>query len=383
MREERKTRIFNSTPYRLYRPRIVKARGCRIVDEDGKEYLDFESGVWCANLGHNDEDVNSSLKEAMDTVTHVGYGYSHAVVEETAEVFLETLGMPDGRCIFLSSGSEAVEFALQAARKMMPQSCFLGLEGYYLAAYGTGRLRDEREWLSVGAGFNTDGIPFDRVGAFVFEPGNASGTVRLPDAETVSRIVAEVRARGGLIVVNEVTAGMGRTGRWFGFEHYGVRPDIVACGKGLGNGYPISAVALGGDWVESLARTDFRYAQSHQNDPLGCAAAGAVLRTMKRRKLVERAERTGKYFLYMLQNLTARHACLEEARGRGLMCVLQLAPIDGLLQRVHEALFEAGFVTGLNVGAGVLRFYPPLIVEEEMIDALAESLDGILAELAP
>ena len=104
-----------------------------------------------------------------------------------------------------------------------------------------------------------------------------------------------VQQAGGLVMVNEITTGMGRTGKWFGFQHYDIQPDIVALGKGLGNGYPVSAVAMSKEVAEKLETSGLRYAQSHQNDPLGCAVAGEVIRIMLKEDWVERGSGAGEH----------------------------------------------------------------------------------------
>lgn len=116
-------------------------------------------------------------------------------------------------------------------------------------------------------------IPFDTLGGFLFEPGSSGGLVRFPPRKLIDGIVAAVRTRGGLVAVNEVTTGMGRTGTWFGHQHYALAPDIVAPGKGLGNGYPVSATAVAPHVVKLLGERELAYAQSHQNGPLGAAVA--------------------------------------------------------------------------------------------------------------
>ncbi len=114
-------------------------------------------------------------------------------------------------------------------------------------------------------------MPFEDIAGLIFEPGSASGLVKFPPHGLVQTLVGIIRQRGGLLVVDEVTTGLGRTGAWYGFEHYALQPDIVALGKALGNGYPVSAVAMTHDLADRLEQDGFHYVQSHQNDPLGCA----------------------------------------------------------------------------------------------------------------
>ena len=122
----------------------------------------------------------------------------------------------------------------------------------------------------------------------MFEPGSSSGHVRFPPKAFIQNIVKFIRQHDGFIQINEITTGLGRTGKWFGFQHYDIKPDIVSMGKGLGNGYPVSAIAMTPDIIAKLSEMGFYYFQSHQNDPLGCAAAKAVIATLQKENSIEK-----------------------------------------------------------------------------------------------
>jgi acetylornithine aminotransferase len=193
---------------------------------------------------------------------HLNHRYSNDLSEIAAGRLLEKLEMSDGKCTFLCSGSEAVSFSLKAARIMTGRSKFITLKDSYLAAYGEGAEKEDHGWIlfdwkecaacsPVKACADTCNrfakIPFEALAGFVFEPGSASGSVQYPPEKPVHAICTAIKQMEGLVVANEVTTGIGRTGRWFGFQHYDIHPDLVAVGKGLGNGYPVSAVALWND----------------------------------------------------------------------------------------------------------------------------------------
>jgi acetylornithine/N-succinyldiaminopimelate aminotransferase len=318
--------VLRCSGYELVKTDIVRAQGCYLYDADGKRYVDFEAGVWCAALGHNHRRVNQTTSAQIEQLTHIGYRYTNAVVERAAEVVLDTLALAEGKCVFLSSGSEAVEFGVQIARRITGQPLLLTLSDSYLAAFGSAGKKNASEWYcfdwSVCAACpHTDEcdpqcsrlseIPWQRIGGLVFEPGNSSGLVRLPPRQVVQALVSLVQQQRGLLVVDEVTTGMGRTGTWYGFEHYALQPDIIALGKCLGNGYPVSAVAMSRDVAASLEKSAFHYAQSHQNDPLACAIAREVITIMREQGLVERSARVGARFLRELELLGARHAIVS------------------------------------------------------------------------
>jgi len=170
---------------------------------------------------------------------------------------------------------------------------------------------------------------------------------------------------------------MGRTGKWFGFQHDPISPDIVAIGKGLGNGYPVSCTAVSGEVADRLETTGFRYSQSHQNDRLGAAVAGAVIDAIETERLVDRARETGEWFIRRLREVSAERPRLGAVRGRGLMIAMDFAPTvspDQARETVTR-LREAGLIVARRPDANTLRIDPPLNVEaarlERFLDALA------------
>jgi len=377
-----------SCNYKMLNPNIVSCDGCYVIDESGKRYVDFEAGVWCLSLGHNNKQVNDAIIRQLGSVSHVGYRYTAKIVDEAAEKILDLLDFLDGKCVFLSSGSEAVEFGVQAAKKIMGKPCFLCINNFYLSAYGISAARSKEQWISLALS-EYDGnpsnflesIPFDKIGAFVFEPGNASGTANLPPKELIEAIASNIEEAGGMIIVDEVTTGAGRTGKWFGFEHYGIRPDIVAMGKGIGNGYPVSVVAMTKAIADSAEKSGFRYAQSHQDDPLSCAIVKEVISVIENGGYVQRSARMGAVLKRELNSLIGRHKSVKEVRGAGLMCVAEFWRNENLpLEKIHQELFDRGYIVGVidAPATKLLRFYPPLTIEEAHITGVVAALDSIL-----
>jgi len=361
-------------------PFLAESRGCRLRDSTGRNYLDFESGVWCAILGHNDSVVAEALGRRLETSLHHGYRFRNEDAEALAEKLSALTALGGGRSAFLSSGSEAVDLALRLARHFTGRRKILRIGNSYLAAYGYGRLgEDNGDRIDIAHDDNgaLEDLPFGEIAALALETGGASiDMVRFPEAGFLAELAARVREAGCLIVADEVTTGMGRTGRWFGYQHYGIRPDLVATGKGLGNGYPVSAVTASEEVARFLGDHPLRYAQSHQNDPLGCAVALAVIEGIEARGLVERSRSVGNYFLQSLERLSGTNPSFGSPRGRGLMLALDLLG-DREGGEVGDALFEAGFVVGQRNKS--LRFLPPLSVEEGMIDSLVAELDRLRA----
>jgi acetylornithine/N-succinyldiaminopimelate aminotransferase len=391
--------VLRCSGYDLFITDIVRARDCYLYDAHEKRYIDFEAGVWCTALGHNHWQVNQTIRTQIEQLVHTGYRYTNALVEEAAAEVLGTVGLADARsgakCIFLSSGSEAVEFGVQITRRLTGQPLLLTLFDSYLSAYGSAGRKSPQEWVCFDWSAcatcphpdrcdpgcdHLSQIPFERIGGLVFEPGNTSGLVKFPPRQLVQTLVRLVRQQRGLLVVDEVTTGLGRTGAWYGFQHYGLEPDMVALGKGLGNGYPVSAVAMTRDIADRLEECEFRYAQSHQNDPLGCAIARAVITVLRKEELIERSNRIGAHFVRELEHLQTRHEVIKQVRGRGLMIALEFESRDERfsLDSVCHELFKAGYIVGYKPAANLLRFYPPLTIAQEDIAGLLENLDRIL-----
>lgn len=402
--------------YELQLPDIVRAEGCYVYDSSGRKYLDLESGVWCASVGHANPRVLQALKTQAEQVAHTGFNYSHPVVEEAANEILATLGFEGGRCVFLGSGSEAVEYGVRVARALSKRPLLLTMADSYFGALGAASRRREDEWFSFdwmgceqceqeGCCSNRDlrthegdsgrhlqsdegcadrcprwaSIPHDRIGGFLFEPGSSSGLVRFPPARLIRSIARDLAEQDGIIVVNEVTTGIGRTGEWFGYQHYGIKPHIVAMGKGVGNGYPVSATAFAPGVIERLDEP-IKYSQSHQNDPLGAAVAREVLRIVSEDGLLERARKLGAMFLSGLERIRERTGRVAQIRGRGLMIAVELRdePDATWTLHVQRALLGRGFIVARRPGLNVLRIDPPLIVEHSDIERFLAAFEEAL-----
>lgn len=358
--------------------RVVRAAGAVVEDVSGRSWVDWESGVWCAGLGHNHPAVARAVSRRFTSVSHVGYRWSDPVVEEAAVRLAGIAGMDGGRVVFLSSGSEAVDLGIRIARTVTGRQQLARLGGNYLAAYGAAV---EPGWIDLDAeGGETPDL--SAVAAFVLEPGNASGTVRLPTAETVETAARRVQDAGGLVVVDEVTTGFGRTGRWFGFQHYDVRPDIVTVGKGAGNGYPVSAVVVTEDVARHLP-PGFRYAQSHQDDPASAAVVLAVIQTMEDTGLIDRCAVLGRRLRAALREVADRTGHVTDVRGRGLMCALSLLPpLEGGVAAAdaQRGLLDLGHLVGANATRNCLRLYPPFVIDDRHINELKAALVDILTK---
>ena len=376
-------------------PDAARAENCYVWDSKGKKYLDLESGVWCTSVGHNHPRLRRVMLEQSAQIAHTGFNYGSGVVEEASLEILELLGFRDGACAFLCSGSEAVEYGVRTAQSLTDRPLLMTMADSYFGAYGSAASQARDEWYSFDwfpcencdrDDCNEDcehwaAIPFDRIGGFLLEPGSSSGLVRFPPEGLIRSIVNAIRAARGLILVNEVTTGIGRTGRWFGHQHYSFTPDIVAMGKGIGGGYPVAVTAFNRD-VKQLMGGPIKYAQSHQNDPLGAAIARETIRIIDEDGLIERGREIGEQFLAGLRAIGERVRSVKAVRGRGLMAAVELHDNDATEYtiRVHRRTFERGFLIGRRAGFSVLRLDPSLTIDPADIARFLSEFEEVLEE---
>ena len=374
---------------------VVRAENCSLWNSTGARTVDLESGVWCTVLGHGHPRIRRALLEQSSALAHTGFGYTHVLVARAADEILELLGLAGGRCVFLCSGSEAVEYGVRVAQTIVGRRRLLTMADSYFGAYGSAARKSPSEWLTFdwracaasGAAAacqegcpHWEAIPFDDLGGFLFEPGSSSGMVRFPPAPLVRALVAKIREQNGLLLVNEVTTGVGRTGRWFGYEHYDLVPDVVALGKGIGNGYPVSVAAFAPGIVERFGGAPLKYAQSHQNDPLGAAVAREVVRTIRDEGLIARGAELAAFLTAGLQAIQARTGRIAELRGRGLMLAIELLddPETTATIRIHRELARRGYLVGRRPGVPVLRLDPSLTIERADLEGFLANFEEVL-----
>lgn len=393
--------VFHTQPCRG--PVVVAAEGCWLVEESGRRLLDMEAGIWCMALGHGHRAVQERAAAQMARVVHTPKRLLSPVVEEAAQAVAATLPGGPWRVAFLSSGSEAVEFALRIAREVTGRTPLAALRGSYLSALGTGKTLargdgfPELALLPAGSGpLPTDRAPAAAVladtldrqrkacgppAALVLESLLVSSGIHRPDTDVVALACREIRQQGGVVIANEVTTGLGRTGRWYGFQHHGVEPEIVVLGKALGNGFPVSAVAVKQDLAESLAGQGFYYAQSHMNDPLGCAVAAEVLRVLDTESVVESAGRIGAALGAALTARSKRWSSVSDVRGVGLVWGIELQPgVDA--GAVWRDLLALGVYAGVREEVRLLRLLPPLTISEPETTVCLHALDEVLGRSA-
>jgi len=371
---------------------VSKTEGVFVYGNDGRRFVDMESGVWCLPLGHGSQVVIDALHKQANKCMHTGYCYTDSIVNEAAGTLLRSAGLEGGKCAFLQSGSESVEVGVQAVKLMTEKKYLLTFDDSFLGSHGSASEKSSEEWhlfnwqmcsecseskCSSCKHFKT--IPIEDVAGFVFEPGSSSGFVRFPPSKLIDAIYAELQNNHAFYHVNEVTTGIGRTGKMYGYMYYNPQPDIVSIGKGVGNGYPVSAVMFSSAVAGQLDRTGFSLSQSHQNDPAGAAVAVAVMGELEKQNLVQEAFEKGGFLIGALKDLQAKHSCIAEVRGRGLMITITFQNIsDESLIKLHKKIFDGGYITVKRPEVPVLRIDPPLIITYEHLAGFVSLLDELL-----
>ena len=379
--------VYNCIGHTLKIPDIVKSDGVYVMDEKGNRYMDLESGVWCVSLGHRNPQINKRISDQVDAIMQSGFSYSSPIVDSAAKSILDITGFINGKCVFLCSGSEAIEIGRQISKHLTGFKLSMTLHDSYLGAYSS--VSDRRsgwflfDWTTcehceMKEQCSRDckllqQIP-DEISEFVFEPGSSSGYVRFPPPSMIRNLIEIVRENGGKILVNEVTTGIGRTGKWFGYQHYDIKPDIIALGKGVGNGYPVSVAVLNEILLKELADKPFKYSQSHQNDPLGAAVVKEVIDYIEEAGLISSTQKNGARFIQQLEQLVDGRI-LREVRGRGLMIAIEVCDQE-MTERLCSELLGQGFIVG-NRGS-FIRIDPPLTITAREFDIFFEAFEGIL-----
>ena len=396
-----------------------RARGMRVWDADGREYLDFTAAFAVAAAGHANPRIVAAGQRQMAKLLHaMGDVHPHALKAELARelsrITFERLGKSTGKTIFCNSGFEAVEAALKTAHLATGRTRVIAFEdAYHGLGYGalnTTWRSDFRSPFRRQIGGFASFVPFPcvkadlakleqrlatecrkhKVGAILVEPIQGRGGTNIPPAGFLKLLRKVCDQHGALLICDEVYTGFGRTGRWFASEHFGVTPDILCLGKALTGGFPLSAcvgsaAVMDRAWPKSTGEAI--HTSTFLGHPVGCAMALASLRELKSRNLPARSAEMGQLFLDELKRLAKRIGRARcEPRGLGLMLALELfhgdgAPAADIALGVVQRLLSDGFIL-LPEGApaNILAFTPPLTVGKLHITKLIRALGRALKE---
>jgi len=370
---------------------LVRGEGTKLWDADGREYLDFFSGIAVTNLGHCHPEVTEAICQQAHTLLHVSNLYYIQPQAELAEILCKHSFA--GKWFFCNGGAEANEAAFKIARRYWAQKgqpkpgiisahqSFHGRTLATLTATGQPKYHEGFEPLLPAikyVEFNDvaalEELMTDDVGAVILEPIQGEGGVRVPAEDYLNRVRELCDKKNVLLIFDEVQTGLGRTGQLFAHEHYGVTPDIMTLAKGLGNGVPIGAMGCT-DEVSSGFGPGC-HACTFGGNPLSAAAGVATMKVLTRPGVVETAAKTGEYLFGRLGQLAQKHEQIKEVRGKGLMVGIEMKnPVATIIGK----MLDAGIICG-PAGPNVLRFLPPLIVTEQEVDRVVDLLDGVLGE---
>ena len=371
---------------------LVRGEGCRVWDEQGKEYLDFVGGLAVCALGHSSPLVTRALEEQSKRLVHVSNLYYTRPQTELAQLLAEN-SFAD-RVFFCNSGAEANEAAIKLARRYMSGSdphrhviismsnSFHGRTMATLSATGQEKIQAGYAPLLEGFKF----VPFNDLDgldkaldaytcAVMLEPIQGEGGVVCPDPGYLKGVSQLCKDRQVPLIFDEVQVGMGRTGRLFCHEHYGITPDIMTLAKALGNGFPIGAMLA----TEELGQVfgPGSHASTFGGTPLATAVSKAVVKSLLEDGWIENCRVMGDYFKERLEDLGRKYSFIKEVRGLGLILGMEMSRPGA---PVVDACLKAGFLINC-IQDNVLRFLPPLIVGRGEIDLMVETLDRVLGEL--
>jgi len=372
---------------------LERGRGVYVWDASGNRYLDFLSGIGVNALGHGHPAIQATLKRQAGRMIHVSNLFFHEYQAELAKRLTRITGLD--RAFFCNSGTEAWEGALKFARSYArvqnsnghkPKWRILALDNSFhgrtfgaLATTGQAKYRDPFAPLLPGVsfiGFNdTNDLQrqFDgSVCAVCVETIQGEGGIRPISPEFLQLARKLTETTGALLILDEIQCGLGRTGRYFAYQHYKIQPDIVTVAKPLAAGLPLGAILVT-DRVATGIHAGM-HGTTFGGGPLACAVAIEFLRLLS--KLMPHIREVGNYFHARLEWLKARHGCIREVRGMGLMLGMELDSADLAKSVVNHLLQHRVLINRTN--ETVLRFLPPYIAEKKHVDQVIRELDSAL-----
>jgi acetylornithine/LysW-gamma-L-lysine aminotransferase len=380
--------ILGGTTTRRNEAVIVRGEGCWLYDADGRRYLDLGSAQGVTLLGHCHPSLSRAIAEQAQTLISCPNFLYNDVRARFAARLVEVLP-PHLKHVFLAnSGAEAIDGAIKFARLTTGRTRLIAFRSaFHGRTVGALSLTWEKKYRepflplldTVHLPYNNlakvDEALDESVAAVFVEVVQGEGGVNIGDGDFLRGVEQLCRERGALLVIDEIQTGFGRTGRWFGFEHHDLQPDIICLAKGLGAGFPMGAIAYTERVQEKL------YVGAHGStfggNPLACAAGLAAIQTYQSEGLIERSARLGDYFLRRLREELADLALVRDVRGLGLMLAVELRQKAG---PYLKALMETHGVIALPAGPNVIRFLPPLIITEEEIEIGVQATAAVLRQ---
>jgi len=379
---------------------FVEGEGVHLVDEKGERYLDLLSGIGVNALGYGHPAIENAIAEQSRKLIHISNLYFHEGQAQLALRLTKMSGMD--RAFFSNSGTEAWEAALKLARAYAGLlrsegktigTKFLALENSFhgrtmgsVATTHKAKYREPFDPVMPGVEF----VTFDDVDdlkakvstdvcGVLIEAIQGEGGIRPVSREYMAVARELTRSTGALLICDEIQAGLGRTGKWFAYQHYDVQPDVTTLAKPLAGGLPLGAMLC----TEEAARAIHpgMHGTTFGGGPLACAVALAIIDTIEGEQLLDHVTDTGTYFHGRLDELAAKHTAIVDVRGLGLMLAAELDSAE-LAKQVTNAMMERRILIN-RTSETVLRFLPPFILGKDDVDKAIDALDSILTEYAP
>ena len=374
-----------------------RGEGVFLYDENDKEYLDFASGIGVCALGYGNEKIGNAIKAQTDLLLHTSNLFYNAPAANAAEKLVKTTGL--NKAFFTNSGAEAVEGALKVAKRYAYDKSEAKKNGDYSEGYEVIAMNNSFHGRTKGAleitGTESYRKPFgpdisdvkfaefnnldsvkelvtDKTCAIVVECVQGEGGVTPADEDFIKGIRALCDEKDILMICDEIQCGMGRTGKMFAYEHFGIKPDIVTCAKALGCGVPVGAFVCGEKCMDTLVPGD--HGTTYGGNPLVTSVVSAVFDIYEDEKIVEHAKEMGDYLASELDKLVDEFDSVKKRKGLGLMQGLEL---DVPVAEITNKAIEEGLVV-ISAGGNVLRMLPPLIINEKNVKNMIDILKKIL-----
>ena len=390
--EEAESNLIHT--YNRYQIVLDKGDGVRLYDTDGKEYLDFGSGIAVFALGYNNKEYNDALKAQIDKLIHTSNYFYNEPAAKAAKALTSASGMD--RVFFTNSGTEAVEGAIKLAKKyaylkdgstdheiIAMEHSFHGRSMGALAVTGNKHYQEAFGPMIPGIRFaqfnNLDSVKElvnDKTCAVIFETIQGEGGVYPAKKEFIEGVRKLCDEKGILLILDEIQCGMGRSGSMFAFQQYGVKPDIVTSAKALGCGVPIGAFMATEQVAKALVPGD--HGTTYGGNPLACAAAVEVFRLFDKLNVTDNVKNVGKYLETQLKSLVEKYDIVKAQRGIGLIQGIELTvnPKDVIAKCLDNGLIL------FSAGTNVIRFVPPLVITSDDVDQMMVRLKKALDEVS-
>ncbi len=370
---------------------MVKGKGTKVWDADGKVYLDFLAGIAVNNIGHSHPGYVSAVEKQLEQLVHVSNLYYNEPQGKLAKKLIE-ISRLDGKCFFCNSGAEANEALIKLARLwgheqgryeiITMKNSFHGRTLGTLTATGQDKVKKGFDPLPMGflyAEFNNiesvKALINEKTVAVLVECIQGEGGVIPATQEFLKELQALCKEKNLLLLCDEVQCGMGRTGKWFGFQQYGIEPDAISIAKALGNGFPIGAIVTNKKLADVFQPGS--HASTFGGTALACSAALATISIIEEENLLERCVANGDKFMNGLKEIAAKYPFIKEIRGKGLMIGMVL---NTPAKEFEQKLIDMGLLC-LATADYVIRFLPPLNVKDSEIEEALDMIADVCEEM--